>query len=84
MCGRVRLVSDYSEIKIRLKFAPDTLAPNFEADWNKPPHGADARCDPFAGRQTSAQDDEVGPHSPLVERRQATVNALARQLPVAE
>ena len=37
MCGRVRLSSDYSEIKIRLKFAPDTPAPNFEADWNKPP-----------------------------------------------
>ena len=32
-----RLASDYSEIKIRLKFAPDTPAPNFEADWNKPP-----------------------------------------------
>jgi putative SOS response-associated peptidase YedK len=37
MCGRVRLASDYSEIKIRLKFAPDTPAPNFEVDWNKPP-----------------------------------------------
>jgi len=37
MCGRVRLSSDYSEIKIRLKFAPDTPVPNFEADWNKPP-----------------------------------------------
>jgi putative SOS response-associated peptidase YedK len=37
MCGRVRLASDYSEIKIRLKFAPDSLAPNFEPQWNKPP-----------------------------------------------
>jgi putative SOS response-associated peptidase YedK len=37
MCGRVRLSSDYSEIKIRLKFASDAVAPNFEADWNKPP-----------------------------------------------
>ncbi len=37
MCGRVRLSSDYSEIKIRLKFSPDAAAPNFEADWNKPP-----------------------------------------------
>jgi putative SOS response-associated peptidase YedK len=37
MCGRVRLSSDYSEIKIRLKFAPDSLSPNFEPDWNKPP-----------------------------------------------
>jgi putative SOS response-associated peptidase YedK len=37
MCGRVRLSSDYSEIKIRLKFDLDATAPNFEPDWNKPP-----------------------------------------------
>lgn len=37
MCGRVRLSSDYSEIKIRLKFSPTSAAPNFEPDWNKPP-----------------------------------------------
>jgi putative SOS response-associated peptidase YedK len=39
MCGRVRLSSDYSEIKIRLKFAPNVPAPNYERDWNKPPTG---------------------------------------------
>jgi putative SOS response-associated peptidase YedK len=37
MCGRVRLSSDYSEIKIRLKFDATSAAPNFEPDWNKPP-----------------------------------------------
>jgi hypothetical protein len=37
MRGRVRLFSDYSEIKIRSKFAPNSVAPNFEPDWNKPP-----------------------------------------------
>jgi hypothetical protein len=37
MCGRVRFSSDYSEIKIRLKFAADAPAPNFAPDWNKPP-----------------------------------------------
>ena len=37
MCGRVRLSSDYSEIKIRLKFVANAPAPNFEADWNLPP-----------------------------------------------
>jgi hypothetical protein len=37
MCGRVRLDNDYSEIKIRLKFAPDAPAPNYERDYNKPP-----------------------------------------------
>jgi putative SOS response-associated peptidase YedK len=37
MCGRVRLSSDYSEIKIKLKFDLDAPAPNFERDWNLPP-----------------------------------------------
>ena len=37
MCGRVRLANDYSEIKIRLKFAPDAPVPNYEVDYNKPP-----------------------------------------------
>jgi putative SOS response-associated peptidase YedK len=37
MCGRARLSSDYSEIKIKLKFDAASTAPNFERDWNKPP-----------------------------------------------
>jgi putative SOS response-associated peptidase YedK len=37
MCGRVRLSSDYSEIKIALKFDLNAPAPNFKPDWNKPP-----------------------------------------------
>jgi SOS response associated peptidase (SRAP) len=37
MCGRVRLSSDYSEIKITLKFDLDAPAPNFEREWNLPP-----------------------------------------------
>jgi putative SOS response-associated peptidase YedK len=37
MCGRVRLSSDYSEIKIKLKFDPASPAPNYAADWDKPP-----------------------------------------------
>jgi hypothetical protein len=32
MCGRVRLSSDYSEIKIKLKFAPNAPAPFQVAD----------------------------------------------------
>jgi putative SOS response-associated peptidase YedK len=39
MCGRVRLASDYSEIKIRLKFGSTAPAPNFEPSWNVPPTG---------------------------------------------
>jgi hypothetical protein len=35
MCGRVRLSSDYSEIKIRLKFAPD--APAGALGWSHNP-----------------------------------------------
>jgi putative SOS response-associated peptidase YedK len=37
MCGRVRLSSDFSEIKIKLKFDAGAAAPNFEADFNMPP-----------------------------------------------
>jgi hypothetical protein len=37
VCGRGRLSSDYSEIKIKLKFAPNAAAPNFEPSWNKAP-----------------------------------------------
>jgi putative SOS response-associated peptidase YedK len=37
MCGRVRLSSDYSEIKIKLMFDAAAPAPNYERDWNKPP-----------------------------------------------
>ncbi len=37
MCGRVRLASDYSEIKIRLKFGSNAPAPNFKASWNVAP-----------------------------------------------
>lgn len=34
MCGRVRLSTDYSEIKIRVKFDPAYPAPNIPASWN--------------------------------------------------
>src|SRR6266576_2802176 len=34
MCGRVRLSTDYSETRIKLKFDPDYPAPNIPASWN--------------------------------------------------
>lgn len=37
MCGRARLASDYSEIKIQLKFAPEAPVPNFGENWNLAP-----------------------------------------------
>jgi hypothetical protein len=39
MCGRVRLPTDYSEIKIRLRFDAAALAPNLALSWNTPPTG---------------------------------------------
>lgn len=39
MCGRVRLSSDYSELKIQLEFDLDAPAPNLEQNWNLPPTG---------------------------------------------
>jgi putative SOS response-associated peptidase YedK len=39
MCGRVRLSSDFSEIRIKLKFDADSPAPNYPPDWNIPPTG---------------------------------------------
>jgi hypothetical protein len=34
MCGRVRLSTDYSETKIKLKFDALSPAPNVPASWN--------------------------------------------------
>ena len=34
MCGRVRLSTDYSETKIKVKFDPANPAPNIPASWN--------------------------------------------------
>src|SRR5260370_7492489 len=52
MCGRVRLPTDYSEIKIRLRFDATAPAPNLAPSWNTPPTGdmlvatytADGKC----------------------------------------
>lgn len=35
MCGRVRLSSDHSDIKIKMKFNVDAPAPNLEGDFNR-------------------------------------------------
>ena len=69
MCGRVRLSSDYSEIKIKLKFDLDAPAPNFEREWNSA-DPTDAGRHPFGRGQAHAQDDAVGPSSALGEGRE--------------
>lgn len=37
MCGRARLASDYSEIRIEFRLDPDTPALNLRPSWNIPP-----------------------------------------------
>src|SRR5690349_24835596 len=37
MCGRARLSSDVSEIKIAFRIPPERPAPNFAASWNVAP-----------------------------------------------
>ena len=37
MCGRARLSSDVSEIKIAFGIPPERPAPNFAASWNVAP-----------------------------------------------
>jgi len=37
MCGRAKLPTDYSEIKIKLRFDDRWPAPNLKASWNIAP-----------------------------------------------
>ena len=37
MCGRARLSSDVSEIKVAFRIPPDRPTPNFAASWNVAP-----------------------------------------------
>ena len=34
MCGRVRLATEFSDVRIRLKFDPTFPTPNIPASWN--------------------------------------------------
>jgi putative SOS response-associated peptidase YedK len=73
MCGRVRLSSDYSEIKIRLKFDLDAPAPNFEPDWNKPPTAPMLVAICSVRRQTHPEDDEVGLNPAVGQGREDSI-----------
>ena len=69
MCGRVRLSSDYSELKIRLKF--DTGSPGAELS-GRLEHAADradAGGDPSAGWQARSEDDARGARGSPRSRR---------------
>lgn len=58
MCGRARLATDWSEIKIRLKFDVDAPAPNYERNYNLPP----------TGRMLTAVRDDAGRRMPRMMR----------------
>jgi putative SOS response-associated peptidase YedK len=53
MCGRVRLSSDVSELKIRFAIPPERPSPNFAASWNVAPTDPlpIVRFDPKAGER---------------------------------
>ena len=59
MCGRVRLSTDYSEIKIKLRLDPQFLAPNFPPRWNVPP---------TAPVFTVVRDPDTGTRRPVMMR----------------
>jgi putative SOS response-associated peptidase YedK len=40
MCGRVRLCSDVSEIRLAFSIPPERPAPNFPPSWNVAPTGS--------------------------------------------
>lgn len=59
MCGRAKLPTDYSEIKIELRFDKRFPAPNFPASWN---------IAPTQGVLTAIRDPETGARRPVVMR----------------
>jgi SOS response associated peptidase (SRAP) len=54
MCGRVRLSSDVSEIKLVISIAPERPTPNFPPSWNAAPTDQlpIVRLDPKAGQRS--------------------------------
>src|SRR6266851_5728111 len=54
MCGRAKLETDVSEIKIAFRIPPDYPTPNFPPSWNVAPtdHLPIVRYDPNAGHRT--------------------------------
>src|SRR5262249_28118725 len=70
--------SDYSEIKIRLKFALDAPAPNFAPDWNKPPTEPMLVAIRSVDGKRAPKMMKWGAHSSLGQRRQAPILDLQR------
>src|ERR1700722_14346235 len=54
MCGRVKLSTDFSEIKIAFRIPPERAAPNFAPSWNVAPTDSlpIVRHDPKAGERS--------------------------------
>ena len=80
MCGRARLSSDVSEIKIAFGIPPDRPTPNFAASWNVAP------TDPLPivrydakDRQRSLEGDALGPSAVLGHGHQGRLRQHQRQ-----
>jgi putative SOS response-associated peptidase YedK len=69
MCGRAKLPTDYSEIKIRLKFDDRWPAPNLKQSWNIAP------TDPML---TAVLDNESGTRRPVLMLEQRAQFVLIR------
>ncbi len=70
MCGRVRLANEWSEIRIKLKFDPDSSAPNIAPSWNIPPTGTLLTAIPLSRRQAGAGEDALRADPALGEGRE--------------
>ncbi|MEA2755441.1 MAG: hypothetical protein QOJ54_1730 [Aliidongia sp.] len=83
MCGRARLSSDYSELKIMFRIPDDRPAPNFAPNWNAAPTQSlpIVRVDPGDGRRSLdlARWGMIPPwwDKPAKEFRMSTINAMS-------
>lgn len=83
MCGRARLSSDYSELKIMFRIPDDRPSPNFPPNWNAAPTQSlpIVRVDPGdAARSLDLARWGMIPHwwdKPAKEFRMSTINAMS-------
>jgi putative SOS response-associated peptidase YedK len=84
MCGRLRLPSDYSQIKIQLRFGERWPAPNLQASWNVAPtqQVLVARHDAATGerRPDLMRWGIIPPWEKEPKTRLATHNAVSEEL----
>ena len=82
MCGRVRLSSDVSEIKLVFSIPPDRPAPNFPPSWNVAPTDSllVVRYDAKAGERSAHVEAQVAENSEDAEAKDYRLeDALTQQ-----